>query len=199
MTFVIDRKSLCVLLVRSRQLLLTAAVVLLAYCVFNLAGGWMFQNNGGRQFDRLLLRRPPAVRETTPGAIAEGLVGRITIPRLGLSVLIAEGADGATLSRAVGHLPGTALPGQSGNVVLSGHRDTYFRPLRKIEREDVITVSTLAGEYRYRVVSTKVVSPTDVSVLTAGVRQTLTLITCYPFYFIGPAPDRFIVQAERIA
>jgi sortase A len=126
------------------------------------------------------------------------LIGRIEIPRLGLSVIVVEGVDRRILRRSVGHIPGTALPGQPGNVGISGHRDTFFRPLRNIRRDDIITLTTLLGDYRYRVLSTKIVSPSDVEVLDAGENEILTLVTCYPFYFVGPAPDRFIVRAERI-
>jgi sortase A len=102
------------------------------------------------------------------------------------------------LRRPVGHIPGTALPGQNGNIALTGHRDTFFRPLRNIRLDDIVTLSTLQGQYRYRVLSTKVVSPDNVSVLDPGQREILTLITCYPFYFVGAAPNRFIVRAEKI-
>jgi sortase A len=127
-----------------------------------------------------------------------GLVGRIEIARLGLSVMVVEGDDGKILRRAAGHVPGTALPGQSGNVGITGHRDTFFRPLRNIQKDDVITLTALQGEYRYRVVSTKIVSPDDVSVLDPTSGEVLTLVTCHPFYFVGAAPNRFIVRAERV-
>ncbi len=112
---------------------------------------------------------------------------------------MAEGVDTLTLRRAAGHIPGTALPGQPGNVGIAGHRDRFFRPLRNIRRNDIITLTTLLGEYRYRVVSTKIVSPSDVGVLDPSVNEILTLVTCYPFYFVGSAPSRFIVRAERVA
>jgi sortase A len=125
-------------------------------------------------------------------------MGRIEIARLGLSAMIIEGDGPATLRRAVGHIPGTSLPGQNGNVALTGHRDTFFRPLRNVRRNDIITLTTLQGQYRYRVLSTQVVTPDNISILDSGENEILTLITCHPFYFVGPAPDRFIVRAERI-
>jgi sortase A len=125
------------------------------------------------------------------------LIGRIEIPSLGLSVMVIEGVDGRTLRRAAGHIPGTALPGQPGNVGISAHRDTFFRPLRKIQKNDMITFTTVLGDYRYRVMSTKVVNSRDVEVLSPRGNEALTLVTCYPFYFVGPAPKRFIVRAER--
>ena len=90
------------------------------------------------------------------------------------------------------------MPGQPGNVGIAGHRDTFFRPLRNIQRDDIITLTTLRGEYRYRVVSTKMVSPADVAVLNPDGKEILTLVTCYPFYFVGSAPKRFIVRAARV-
>jgi len=124
------------------------------------------------------------------------LLGRMRIPRLGVFVMVREGADGGTLERAVGHIPGTALPGRVGNVALAGHRDTFFRPLRNIRKDDSIEFETTNGTYRYLVQSTKIVTPRDVSVLAPAEKQkTLTLVTCYPFYYIGSAPKRFVVRA----
>ena len=102
------------------------------------------------------------------------------------------------LRRAVEHIPGTPMPGENGNMVLTGHRDTFFRPLRNIRRDDIILLATLLGQFRYRVLSTQVVSPDDLSVLHTSRNEILTLITCYPFYFVGAAPNRFIVRAERM-
>src|SRR5664279_1488691 len=93
-------------------------------------------------------------------------------------------------------IPGTALPGKQGNIGIAGHRDTSFRPLRFIRKDDMIALTTLHGTSRYRVVSTKIVGPDDVQVLYPTGRDALTLVTCYPFDFVGPAPRRFIVQAE---
>jgi LPXTG-site transpeptidase (sortase) family protein len=127
------------------------------------------------------------------------MIGKILIPRLGITAIVDEGIDGKTLRLSVGHIPSTALPGQRGNVGIAGHRDTFFRPLRNIQRNDIITFTTLRGDYRYRVVSIKVVGPNDVAVLDSDGTEILTLVTCYPFYFVGSAPERFIVRAERVA
>lgn len=126
------------------------------------------------------------------------LIGRLRIPRIQVAVMVREGADAGTLRRAVGHIPGTALPGKSGNVGLAGHRDTYFRSLRNIKKDDAIDLETESGTYRYLVESTRIVGPRDVSVLAAATRQTLTLVTCYPFYYVGSAPKRFIVRAVQV-
>ena len=127
------------------------------------------------------------------------LIGRLEIPRLNLKVMVREGADESTLRRAVGHIPGTALPGVVGNVALAGHRDTFFRSLRDIRRNDSIDLMTEDGTYRYQVQSTKIVGPRDVGVLAASGGETLTLVTCYPFYYVGSAPKRFIVRATQVA
>ena len=176
--------------------LLAGGAGMLGYCAFVLTDTWIYQRQASQQFDRAHLG---ALAPRGPGDDAtSGLLGRMEIPRLGVSMIVAEGTGEATLRRAGGHIAGTALPGHPGNVGIAGHRDTLFRPLRNIRQDDVITVTTLQGEYRYRVVSTKIVSPSDVSVLSSDRQEILTLVTCYPFYFVGPAPDRFVVRAERV-
>jgi sortase A len=123
-------------------------------------------------------------------------VGRLEIPRLHLSVMVMEGDDDATLARAVGHVPGTALPWETGNAVMAGHRDTFFRPLKNLRSGDEIRMTTPRGTFNYRVVRTEIIDPDDVSVLAPMPNRSLTLVTCYPFAYVGPAPQRFIVQAR---
>ena len=179
----------------TQRMLFAWAAVLLGYYGFVAADTWVFQQRESRNLQRLLVTtsatRLPAVAQA-------GLIGRLEIPRLGLSAILIEGDDPKTLRRAVGHVPGTPLPGQSGNIALTGHRDTFFRPLRNIRENDIILVTTLQGEYLYRVLSTRIVAPDNVAVLNGGHGEILTLVTCYPFYFVGAAPDRFIVRAERL-
>jgi len=129
---------------------------------------------------------------------AGSLVGRIEIPRLKFSAVIFEGIDDATLDRGVGHLAGTAIPGELGNLVLAGHRDTFFRPLKKIREGDEIDVTGPDGVSRYKVEFTQIVAPESTEVLRSTGGSTLTLITCYPFRFIGNAPDRFIVRGQKV-
>jgi sortase A len=180
----------------SRNVLLAVGAGMLGYCGFVLADTWMYQREASQLFDRARLQ---VAAIPSPGTDStNGLLGRMEIPRLGVSVVVAEGTSESILRRAGGHIAGTSFPGQRGNTGIAGHRDTLFRPLRNIRQNDVITVTTLAGEYRYRVMSTEIVSPTDVTVLQSDGREILTLVTCYPFYFVGPAPDRFIVRAERV-
>jgi len=125
-------------------------------------------------------------------------IGRIEIPRLGLKAIVKEGGDDDTLERAVGLLPGSAHPGQRGNIVLAGHRDTFFWPLQDIERGDQIRIVLPRQTYRYRVDSIRVVDPAETSALASKGIEELTLVTCYPFQYIGPAPRRFIVSATRL-
>jgi sortase A len=133
-----------------------------------------------------------------PPTPENSLVGRIDIARIGISAMVLEGDDEPTLARAVGHIPGTALPGGSGNVGLAGHRDTFFRALKDIRRGDDILMTTLRGCYRYRVVSWELVNPDEIRVLKASAIPSVTLVTCYPFHFIGAAPKRFIVHARIV-
>jgi sortase A len=141
---------------------------------------------------------PQAVKATAPKPSPGDLLGRLEIPRLGLSALIAEGDSEATLRTAIGHISQTPLPGQPGNVAMAAHRDTIFRALRQIEIGDRVTVHSWEGETEYEVTTKHVVGPEDVSVLAPSEHPTLTLITCYPFSYIGPAPKRFVVQARQL-
>lgn len=126
-----------------------------------------------------------------------GLVGMLDVPRLQLTTPVIEGDDDKTLKRAVGHLPDTPMPWEHGNSALAGHRDGLFRPLKDVKVGDEIRFRTTRDEYRYRVTKTSIVMPDDVSVLESKSQPGLTLITCYPFYYVGAAPKRFIVHAER--
>jgi sortase A len=177
-----------------QRLLFTSAALLLGYCGFVVVDTWLFQKRENRVLEHLLESK----LAPTPSVAIRGLIGRLEIPRLGLAVVFVEGDDPKTLRRAVGHIPGTPLPGEPGNIALTGHRDTFFRPLRNIRTNDIVVITTFEGEYRYRVVSTRVVSPDNVEVLKGGGGEVLTLVTCYPFYFVGSAPGRFIVSAERV-
>jgi len=144
-----------------------------------------------------------AAPATEPHPVAEegSLVGRVEIPRLGVSAIILEGVESSTLRRGVGHIPDTPLPGSSGNVGLAAHRDSFFRALRDIRKNDTVKVKTLAGTYRYQVEWTRVVEPEQTEVLAADIAAgpELTLVTCYPFNYVGSAPHRFIVRARQVA
>ena len=202
MRLLVARQPLGRLLGWVRRVLFVGGVLLLAYCGIVMLDAWSFQRTARRQLEEFRSERQTAtaVVSTAPApwpAPANGTpIGEIDVPRLGISAVVIEGTRASNLRRAVGHITGTALPGQAGNVGISGHRDTFFRPLRNIRRNDLVTLTTLRGAYRYRVVSTKIVRPGSIEELDASAEETLTLVTCYPFYFVGPAPDRFIVRAR---
>jgi sortase A len=156
------------------------------------------QNEADRENPAGPARRAPA--PTTPKQVLErALIGRIAIPRLRVSAIVREGDDDRTLRRAVGHLPDTPLPWQAGNVGLAGHRDTFFRGLKSVRKNDKIVLKTLQGEYEYVVDSMKIVGPNDLSVLAKSPGNALTLVTCYPFNYVGNAPRRFIVRARQVS
>jgi sortase A len=155
-----------------------------------------YQREQRAALERVRMTAPARVDASTVRATG-ALIGSLDIPRLGLSAMIAEGDDDATLNVAIGHLPDTALPWHDGNSALAGHRDTFFRPLQHIRVGDELRLATVHGDFRYQVRETMVVGPHDVWVLDPTDRPTLTLITCYPFSYVGKAPRRFIVKAER--
>jgi sortase A len=188
----------------SRNAFLSIGVFALGYSGFVVLDSKLYQANQARHFQQQMESvRPPAASVVPvaylPAIPAAGnALGRIEIPRIGLTAMIMEGTDGRILRRAVGHIQGTPMPGQQGNVAIAGHRDTFFRPLRNVQADDEITLTTLGGSYRYLVDSTQVVSPDDMQVLDNSSDTILTLVTCYPFYFVGPSPKRFIVRAHKI-
>ena len=165
-----------------------------------------YQAEGNRELERRLEQsrsiKTPSSKTPSPippVRLAKGdLIGRIEIPRLDLSTVIFEGDDDDVLKMGVGHLAGSPLPGEAGNVVLAAHRDTFFRPLRFIRSRDRIDVVTPAGTRRYQVDSTNIVTPDHTSVLAPTPSATLTLVTCFPFDWFGHAPMRFIVRAHEL-
>jgi sortase A len=183
--------------------LLLVAVLFLGYYSYVSVEASLYQAYETRELDAILKSAPAAPdtattiarRRATPAA--GSAIGRIEIPRLGVSAVVRAGSDARTLRLAVGHIPGTAYPGDPGNVGLAGHRDTFFRKLRDIRQDDVIRIVTPEGTVDYRVARTTIVNPTDVWVLDPTHQQVLTLVTCYPFSYVGAAPQRFIVRAER--
>lgn len=191
----IGRQALQRILRWTHRALITIGAVVIGYCGFILADAWLFQKRANAVLDHAV---PATASVIQPAVAPDGLIGRIEIARIGLSAVVVEGIDRATLRRAVGHVSHTAFPGQSGNIGIAGHRDTFFRPLRNVLQNDVVMLTTLRGEFRYRVVSTRVVEPAEISVLNPTADEVLTLVTCYPFYFVGSAPSRFIVRAERV-
>jgi sortase A len=132
---------------------------------------------------------------SSPRIPIDGLLGLMEIPRLEISAVYEEGVDDDTLAGGIGHVPGTPLPGETGNAALAAHRDTYFRRLGEIQIGDMIDVKTRRGEHHYRVSHTAIVQPGNISVLGNTPVATLTLVTCFPFRYVGTAPQRFVVTA----
>jgi len=194
------------LLLRSERLCFAFGFACLGWCTAAMAHVWLFQAYESWAFEQQLGGEPVSVREflvhaaafSEPGApVDHSIVGRIEIPRIGLKAMILEGASRRTLALAVGHIPGTALPGAKGNAAIAGHRDTFFRALKDIRPGDKILVTTLEGFFEYQVKACNVVGPRDTRVLEDSAEPVLTLVTCYPFHYLGPAPERFIVRATR--
>lgn len=142
--------------------------------------------------------RLPSKEPWCPTTLDRGVFGRIEIPRLGISALIAEGSGPEQLKRAVGHISTTVFPGQAGNCALAGHRDNFLRGLGDVRENDVIRIDTLQDTYTYVVEWGEVVRPHRVDVLDATEASSLTLVTCYPFHAVGPAPERFVVRATLV-
>lgn len=127
-----------------------------------------------------------------------GVIGRLEVPRLGLAVMVREGVDAATLRRAAGHVTSTALPGEKGNFVVLGHRDSFFRGLRELKEGDVVRIRTRKASFSYAVQSIQVVEPESLTRIAATGESSVTLITCFPFNYLGSAPRRFVAQARLV-
>ena len=187
------------------RVLVVIGVVCLGYFIYSYGETRLYQSFENEQLDEILKSAPPSrpstAPETAPSAppkpppAAGSVIGRIEIPRLGVAAVVRAGSDARTLRLAVGYIPGTALPGENGNVGLAGHRDTFFRKLRDINPDDEIRVTTADGVFHYYVQRTNIVNPKDVWVLDPTPTPSLTLVTCYPFSYVGSAPQRFIVRA----
>ena len=196
---------------------LLPGLALLAWWAFHEADSGLFQWGAARA-----LAAAPAVRSVAPTPRAprgsdssltaqraatsrrvpphgrRTLFGRVEIPRLGIRAMMTEGVDKQTLSRAIGHVPTTARPGEPGNCALAGHRDSFLRGLGGVRVDDVVRIVTATRTYEYRVEWTRIVDPHQVDVLDSTATRSLTLVTCYPFEFLGHAPQRFIVRAREV-
>lgn len=127
------------------------------------------------------------------------LMGELIIPKLGASLPIIHGTDEDELEKGVGHFAGSVLPGQPDNSVLSGHRDTVFRELGKVGKGDEFIVSTAGGTFTYRVRQVRIVDEDDRTVIVPKPKATLTVSTCYPFDYVGYAPERYILVADLVS
>jgi sortase A len=141
---------------------------------------------------------PSLPLEPAPPLALGAAVARIRIAALDVDAMAVEGIDLDTLRHAVGHFPGTALPGEHGNSSFAGHRDSFFWGLRDVTAGQRIDVETAGETFVYEVVETRVVAPTQVDVIDPRGGIDLTLVTCYPFDYVGPAPHRFVVHAQLV-
>lgn len=202
-----------------RYLFLTIGIACLGVYSYAYLERVLYQNLESREFDRTLGLSAAALAASndpiTPIVGAGGsparsmssprrllptaLIGRLSVPRLHLSAMVREGIGRNTLQVAVGHIPATALPGQAGNVGVAGHRDTFFRRLKDLRTNDEIRFSTVSADFNYVVESLIIVGPEDVGVLAPSPENVLTMVTCYPFYYVGAAPKRFVVRARQVS
>lgn len=173
-------------------------------CLFYLGAREYFDSRAGqaeaaREFERPVLDTPEsriATHSSSPRTMRRGdTVAKLKIPRLNAELYVVEGDGARELRRGPGHLEGTAMPGEDGNCVIAGHRDTHFRVLKDIREGDDIVLQTATGQYLYRVRRTQIVVPENTAALQPSTSAQLNLITCYPFYYVGSAPKRFIVEA----
>jgi sortase A len=198
----------------AQRLFLWLGAVALAYAVgaatyisiYQRYQSWKFE---GARMSAIALNREhelavpkviqPAILEEAAGLGEGDLVGKLEVPRIGISVMVLQGMKEHTLMAGAGHVPGTPLPDVEGNVAIAAHRDTFFRKLEGILPGDSIQLATVRRTYEYIVDSTEIVDPEDTEVMESRARSELTLITCYPFYFVGAAPKRFIVHARPLS
>jgi sortase A len=172
---------------------------------FVIAAGLLAWKNARRTSAPPIVKPPVATENVPPPPIVPAppsfrpgeRIGEIEIPRLKVAVPVYEGDDAAILKRGAGHVPGTALPGAPGNICIAAHRDKFFRELRFIKPNDEIVLATSSGPMRFVVSSTSIVKPSETKVLLPAPHRDLTLVTCYPFFYVGSAPKRFIVHASR--
>lgn len=183
-------------------ILLAVGVAALGYVGYVSADSKQFQAVEKVKFTHAIENGTLIQTTVTPhsAVLREGdAIGELQVPRLGLDAMVVQGDSSRNLRRAVAHISNSALPGEWGNVTLAGHRDTFFRPLRDIRTGDEIRFRTAAGTFAYRVQSMEVVGPRDTEVLEPSSGRDLTLITCFPFSFVGRAPGRFVVRAREVA
>jgi len=182
----------------SRRFLFMTGTLALGYVGFTMLDARLYQASAKRSLEsQILMEKEPHAIQPSPVIKPGDVLGRLDIPRLGLSVAVLQGTRSQMLRLGAGHIANTPLPGETGNSAIAGHRDTFFRDLKDIRGQDEIQFQTATELFRYRVDWVKVVEPEDISVLDPSTDSELTLVTCYPFYFLGPAPKRFVVRALR--
>jgi sortase A len=186
------------LLRRSQYLFFITGILALGYVGFTVLEARVYQVSAKRSLETQIQVENEHGPSAPKPAVKNGdVLGRLDIPRLGVSVAVLQGTNSRILRLGVGHIDGTALPGEPGNSGIAGHRDTFFRELKDVQKNDEIELQTANGRFRYQVDWAKVVAPDDRTVLTSSTESALTLVTCYPFYFVGPSPKRFVVRARQ--
>jgi len=189
---------------RAELLLWLGGLSALGVAGWTVADASLFQARAERQLERAwtterAVAASPAAGRIARAEIADGTpMARLAIPRLGLSTVVAEGVDDAVLRRSLGHVPASARPGEGGNVALAGHRDTFFRAIENVVVGDEIELESAGGTDLYRVEWVAVVEPSEVVVTSDAGYPALTLLTCYPFGYVGSAPYRYVVRARRL-
>jgi sortase A len=192
----------------TQRFLFITGILLLSYAGFTLLEARLYQVSAKRSLEnQIQVQKEQAEKEqgenhtkpviTKTAAKTGDVLGRMDILRLGMSVAVLQGTSSRVLRLGIGHIAGTPLPGEEGNIGIAGHRDTFFRGLKDIRQNDEIQLQTASGLSRYQVDWAKVVASDDQSVLAPSRESALTLVTCYPFYFVGPAPKRFVVRAHK--
>lgn len=192
------------LLVWVESLLIMGGTAALVWCAYVLGEAYVAQRLARETLESM----PHAKTSTSADASAASTaapapargapLAELSIPRLGMSAVVLHGSDAHTLRLGLGHIENTPLPGESGNVAIAGHRDSFFRPLRNVKVGDDILLDTPEERVHYRVSSLRIVNSYEVGVIGPTRDASLTLVTCYPFWFIGQAPDRFVVRATRV-
>jgi sortase A len=182
----------------AQRLLFMIGILALGYVGFTVLDARSYQVDAKRSLEsQIQVAEEHDVTLPKPIIKKGDVLGRLDIPRLGVSVAILQGTNSRVLRLGVGHIESTPLPGEAGNIAIAGHRDTFFRELKDIHQNDEIQLQTATGLFRYEVDWVKVVAPDEVSVLAPSTESALTLVTCYPFYFVGPSPKRFVVRAHQ--
>ena len=183
----------------TRLILILSGVLAIVFVALTLLNAKLFQRAASHTFDSQIhaAEQHPAIQ--TRMAFKEGdVLGRMEIPKIGMSVIVLQGTTPKTLRLGVGHIDGTALPGESGNIGIAGHRDTFFRGLKDIHTGDGISLQTATGIAMYEVDWIQITVPSDGDIVSATTESGLTLVTCYPFHYIGAAPERFVVHAHKL-
>jgi sortase A len=188
----------------THRALLVIGVVALSYVAITLLYAKLYQQRVDNILEQQIrgeIQRPAALSISAGKGmkVREGdVLGRIVVPRLGIKVVILQGTTSKTLRLGAGHMVGTAMPGEEGNIGIAGHRDSWFRDMKDIRSGDQIEIETVTGQSRYQVDWIQIVAPKDIGILTLTKGSALTVVTCYPFHYIGAAPERFVVHARKL-